>query len=108
LDLSSNEAFGDAGVGRLGESAVTAGLHTLRLARVNMTDAGLAALARSPHVVRLAALDVSNNPLGDDGFRALLDSRSLPALKRLAYSELSASAWMQNRLRSRLARGETV
>ena len=61
---------------------------------------------RSPHVVRLAALDVSNNPLGDDGFRAILDSRSVPALKRLAYSELSASPWMQQRLRSRLARAE--
>jgi uncharacterized protein (TIGR02996 family) len=108
LDLSQNDELGDAGVGVLAESPLTAGLHTLRLARVNLTDAGLASLAGSPHVVRLAALDVSNNPLGDDGFRALLDSRSMPALKRLAYSELSASPWMQQRLRMRLARGETI
>lgn len=108
LDLSNNAELGDTGVGALAESPVTAGLHTLRVAQVNLTDAGLAALAGSPHVVRLAALDVSNNPLGDDGFRALLDSRSMPALKRLAYSELSASPWMQQRLRMRLTRGETV
>ena len=107
LDLSSNEGLGDAAVERLAGSAVTAGLHTLRLARVRMTDAGLTALAGSPHVVRLAALDVSNNSVGDDGFRALLDSRSMPALRRLAYTELGVSGLMKRRLASWLARAAT-
>lgn len=108
LDLSLNESLGDIGVGVLSRSPVTAGLHTLRLARVNMTDAGLRLLAMSPHVGRLTALDVGYNPLGDDGFRALLETRAMPSLRRLAYSELSASPWMQHRLRTLLRRGEVV
>jgi uncharacterized protein (TIGR02996 family) len=108
LDLSVNEGLGDEGVERLIGSPVAAGLQSLRLARVRMTDAGLRALAESAHVARLAALDVSNNSVGDDGLRALLDSRSLPALRRLAFSELGVSVLMRRRLAQWSARATSA
>jgi uncharacterized protein (TIGR02996 family) len=44
---------------------------------------GLTELARSPHLGGLVELDLSRNPLGATGARALLEGAALPALKTL-------------------------
>jgi uncharacterized protein (TIGR02996 family) len=44
---------------------------------------GLADLARSPYLEHLVELDLSRNPLGATGTRALLEGAALPALKVL-------------------------
>jgi hypothetical protein len=59
------------------------------------------ALAQSPHLSRLMALDVSWNPIGDVGFRALLRSESLRHLRQLVFTEMYVSDRMGQELGQR-------
>ncbi|MBN9118343.1 MAG: TIGR02996 domain-containing protein [Planctomycetes bacterium] len=63
-----------------------AGLEELRLRHVGLDAHGAEALARSPAVARLRALDLRNNPIGDTGLCELL---AAPALRNLEALDLA-------------------
>lgn len=90
LDLSHND-LGEAGVGVMAESPTLAGLRSLRLAGCNVTDGAAAVLAASPHLGRLAELDLGNNPVGDVGFRAFLEAGGLKGMRRLVVPGVGVS-----------------
>jgi uncharacterized protein (TIGR02996 family) len=90
LDLSHND-LGEAGVRVLADSPVLAGLVRLRLVGCNVTDEAAGVLAGSPHLGRLAELDLGNNPVGDVGFRAFLEAPVLKGLRRLVVPGVGVS-----------------
>jgi uncharacterized protein (TIGR02996 family) len=59
LDLSDNHAVGDQAVRALAGASGAAGLHTLNLARTNLTPRGVSDLFGSPFLQGLRELDVS-------------------------------------------------
>jgi uncharacterized protein (TIGR02996 family) len=92
LDLSSNgsNGFGDAGAAALASSPHLAGLTALNLAGNNaITAAGAKVLASSPHLARLTTLDLGFNDIGDAGAAALASS---PHLARLTALNLKANS----------------
>jgi uncharacterized protein (TIGR02996 family) len=103
LTLSHNE-LGEDGARILAECLLLAGLTALRLAGCGIPDEGSQALAHSPHLGRLTALDLGNNPISDPGLRPFTDPSHLRSLRRLVYSPLGVSKWMQDALRARFAR----
>jgi uncharacterized protein (TIGR02996 family) len=63
-----------------------AGLHELDLIHIHVGDDDLAALARSPHLSRLASVKLGNtDSLTHVGLRALAEAPGLPALRRLSF-----------------------
>jgi Ran GTPase-activating protein (RanGAP) involved in mRNA processing and transport len=82
LDLSRT-AIGDAGVALLARGATMSSLVSLRLANDGITPEGLDALLSSERTVRLAAIDLSDNPLGSEGAKQLAESPLLPRLTRI-------------------------
>jgi uncharacterized protein (TIGR02996 family) len=87
----------DAGVEALAASKLLGHIEALILDNNDLTDAALHALAGSPHAGRLAQLHLSrNNDLTAEGFRALLTSPRLPALRWVhQYSSLDHEAARQ-------------
>ncbi len=81
LELGSND-LGDAGVKALARSPHMASLTSLGLSNNGLGDGGAKALAGSPHMARLTELDVSSNLISDEGIEALKQSRYLD-LERL-------------------------
>jgi hypothetical protein len=61
-------------------------LQELGLDHAQVGDAGVAALAASPHLGRLQALDLGNNPITDEGVEALARSETLKRLTHLTVS----------------------
>lgn len=84
LDVSDN-AIGDAGLAALLGGQPLAGLWTLAVARNGITEAAVPLLTKGP--AEMSSLDLSGNPLQDEGMRALAD-----ALQRLHVSQLSVAA----------------
>jgi serine/threonine protein kinase/hemoglobin-like flavoprotein/Ran GTPase-activating protein (RanGAP) involved in mRNA processing and transport len=84
LDVSDN-AIGDAGLAALLGGQPLAGVWTLAVARNGITGAAVPLLTKGP--AELGSLDLSGNPLQDEGLRALA-----AALARLHLSQLSIAA----------------
>jgi uncharacterized protein (TIGR02996 family) len=82
LDLSDNW-FHNMGVIALCKAKCLAGLETLELEGVSMTDAGLAALAATPALAGLRSLNLKSNSFGEIGLRTLLDSPHLRGLTEI-------------------------
>lgn len=57
----------------------------------SLDQAGLAALARDPSLANTMALDLNENPLGDEGLRILGESRHTGALKALWLTRVGAT-----------------
>lgn len=98
LDLSYNEALGDAGARVLANTPNLVNLTSLRLANCGIGDDGARALANSPHLNRVEALDVENNPITDNGIQSFLDTRHWRALRKLTPPRNHISARMHGRL----------
>ncbi|MBX9585185.1 MAG: TIGR02996 domain-containing protein [Gemmataceae bacterium] len=90
LDLSHND-LGETGVRVLADGPALGGLVMLRLVGCNVTDEAAGVLAGSPHLDRLAELDLGNNPVGDVGFRAFLAAPGLRGLRRLVVPGVGVS-----------------
>jgi uncharacterized protein (TIGR02996 family) len=84
LDLSGNPLEA-TGARRLGHSLHLGALLALRLDDTQLRDEGLCALARSPLLARLVQLDLAHNGLGPEAARALAHA----AAPRLADLDLS-------------------
>jgi uncharacterized protein (TIGR02996 family) len=83
LDIGDNDQrVADLDLARL--LAEAPALRRLRLSRLALTDAQIAALAGSPDAARLVQLDLSSNALGNDGALALAQSPHLGNLRRIA------------------------
>jgi uncharacterized protein (TIGR02996 family) len=101
---ASNCGSGDAGAHALAEAGFLA-LRELDLADNGLTDAGVSALVRSKAATKLTKLNVSNNPFGLLGTKALAGT-NLPALEELDLSRadigrpgaqaLAASPYLKN------------
>ncbi len=83
LDLSDNGHPGRSGWLTLFASDRVTGLESLSLRNCRLDDTLVTALAGSPHLGRLQALDLGDNPLTQEGLRALADAAGLPALRYL-------------------------
>ncbi|MDW8244817.1 MAG: TIGR02996 domain-containing protein [Thermogemmata sp.] len=89
LDLSRNE-LGDAGAQILARASCLSELQVLHLAWCNIGDVGARALATA-RFPKLHTLDLSNNPIGSEGFRYFTDPfvLRLTALRHLLRTTLT-------------------
>lgn len=92
LDLSFNDA-GDELADAIARSSINT-LRTLRLSDNNISEDGALVLAQSPKLSELSSLSMASNPLGAQGFEALLALESLRSLD-LRHIGLRSSAASQ-------------
>ncbi len=85
LDLSQVLGSGDRFARALAGGDCWGGLRELHLGHTALTDAGLAALARAPHLANLRHLNLEGNRITDEGAIALAES---PYLTNLAVLDL--------------------
>jgi hypothetical protein len=77
--------IGDEGVARIARCPNLCNLESLILAEVDMTDAGMEALARATVFRRLIMLHFGGNRVTDRGVFALLASTTLPTLEEVSW-----------------------
>ncbi|MCI0703474.1 MAG: hypothetical protein L0241_20535 [Planctomycetia bacterium] len=77
-------------------------LRVLRLNRNSVGNDGAAAIARSPHLVRLLGLDLSYSQVGDEGVEAILESPLADGLVLLNLTGSPASDEMKEVLKARM------
>ena len=104
LDLSHND-LGEPGTRVLAQAAALEDLKVLRLAGCGIPDEGLRLLALSPHLNRLVSIDVGNNPLSDQGFRAFHDTPFLRSLRRVVTPGIGVTPRMRQALDRRFHGG---
>ena len=102
LDLSHNE-LGEAGWAPA-EAPLLAGLSGSRMIGGGITDDGLRAVAASPHLNKFALLTsgTTRSTMRDTG--RLIYSQHFKVLRRLVYSRVGVSRWMQEAIDRRFHR----
>jgi uncharacterized protein (TIGR02996 family) len=104
LDLSHNPHLGDDGARILARSPHLVELRVLKLTDCGIENEGARALAESKNLHQLVRLDLGNNPIGDSGFREFLPPSNLPNLRHLNYPALGLSSTMRRDLDIRFHR----
>lgn len=80
----------DAGAEFLASSPDASEAEYLLATQGDLTDAGAAAIGRSTTMARVAAMDISENPITAAGLKAILGGGGLPALRSVRAWPLSA------------------
>jgi uncharacterized protein (TIGR02996 family) len=101
LDLAANYGITGAGIAALAESPRLATITALDLRRCAVGLVGARALAESPHVANLRDLDLSYCSIDNDGARALAESAALDGIEQLRLSGNAIDNATQSRLRAR-------